>query len=163
MDDSGPSAIEGTGTFHPQHWYEVTRTCRVRYTYPEAVTVVVAQGDKSVPQGVTFVGTEGELFVDRKKIKSKPDSIAREPISDSDINLPVSADHHQNFLDCVKSRKLPICDVEIGHRSATVCHLGNIAIRLGRKIAWDPTTEAIPGDPEAARMLLRPYRSPWTI
>ena len=56
-----------------------------------------------------------------------------------------------------------VCDVAIGHRSATVCHLGNIAIRTGRKIAWDPAAETIVGDPEAAKMLSRPYRTPWRL
>ena len=62
-----------------------------------------------------------------------------------------------------KKRKPPICDVEIGHRSATVCHLGNIAIRTGRKLTWDATKETIVGDNEAAAMLSRPYRSPWVL
>jgi hypothetical protein len=79
------------------------------------------------------------------------------------VKLYVSSNHHQNWLECVKTRKLPICDVEIGHRSATVCHLGNIAIRTGRKIAWDPAKETIVGDPEAAAMLSKPYRSPWKL
>jgi Oxidoreductase family, C-terminal alpha/beta domain len=63
----------------------------------------------------------------------------------------------------VKSRAKPICDVEIGHRSATVCHLGNIAIRLGRKINWDPVKEIIVGDEEAAKWVSRPYRAPWSL
>ena len=63
----------------------------------------------------------------------------------------------------MKSRELPICDVEIGHRSATVCHLGNIAVRLGRKIKWDPSAEQIVGDPEAAKWVDRPKRGPYTI
>ena len=80
-----------------------------------------------------------------------------------DVKLYVSTNHHQNWLECVKTRKPPVCDVEIGHRSATVCHLGNIAIRTGRKITWDPAREAIVGDPEAAAMLSKPYRSPWKL
>ena len=162
-DDSGPVAIEGTATFHPEYWYEVTKSCRVTYAYADGVTVVVAQGDKSVPQGVTFVGSEGEIFVDRKKITSKPDGIAKETLSASDVHLYVSKNHQQNFLECVKTRQKPICDVEIGHRSATVCHLGNIAVRTGKKIQWDPAAEKITGDDQAARMLSRPYRAPWTI
>jgi hypothetical protein len=63
----------------------------------------------------------------------------------------------------VKSRKLSICDVEVGHRSATVCHLGNIAIRTGRKITWDAKTEQIVGDKEANAMLTKPYRKPWSL
>ncbi|HEU5116032.1 MAG TPA: gfo/Idh/MocA family oxidoreductase, partial [Isosphaeraceae bacterium] len=78
-----------------------------------------------------------------------------------DVHLYVSKEHHQNWLDCIKSREKPICDVEIGHRSATVCHLGNIAVRIGRKLTWNPEKEEIVGDSEAADMLRRPYRKPW--
>jgi hypothetical protein len=70
-------------------------------------------------------------------------------------------DHVRNFLDCIKSRKQPLADVESGHRVATVCHLANISLRVGRKIRWDAGTEEIIGDPEAAKMLVRPYRAPW--
>ena len=70
---------------------------------------------------------------------------------------------HQNWLECIRSRKRPAADVEIGHRSATVCHLGNIAILTGRKLTWDPVKEEIVGDPEAARRVSRPYRAPWRL
>src|SRR5262249_40262819 len=69
--------------------------------------------------------------------------------------------HARNFLDCVKSRKQPISALESGHRVATVCHLANLSLRLGRKIRWDADKEEIVGDPEAAKMLVRPYRAPW--
>jgi hypothetical protein len=127
------------------------------------VTVVVGQEQPDIPQGVTFIGTDGSIFVDRRKITSTPAGLAKEPLSSSDVHLEVSRNHHQNFLDCVRSRKKPIADVEIGHRSATVCHLGNIAIRLRRKVRWDPTKEQFVGDEQASAMLARPYRSPWTI
>ena len=64
-----------------------------------------------------------------------------------------------NFLDCVKSRKIPAADISIGHRSATVCHLGNIAVRAKKKIQWDPKTETIVGDPEASKWLTKEYRA----
>jgi predicted dehydrogenase len=163
MDESGPVSTEGTATFHPEHWYEVTQTCRVTHTYANGVTLVVGQGQKDIPGGVTFIGSEGRLFVDRGKITSDPAGIDKEPLSASDVHLAVSTNHHQNFLDCMKSRKRPIADVEIGHRSATVCHLGNIVVRLGRKVAWDPSSERIVGDDHAAAMLSRPYRKPWAV
>ena len=79
------------------------------------------------------------------------------------MQLYASKSHHGNWLDCIRSRKLPIADVEIGHRSATVCHLGNIAIRTGRKIKWDPVREQIVDDKDAAAMVSRPYREPWKL
>ncbi len=163
MDKSGPIAIEGTAKYHPDKLYEVPMSMRITYAYEDGVRVILGQDQKDIPQGCTFIGSGGEVFVDRSKIRSKPDGIVKEPLSASDVHLDQSKNHHQNFLDCMKTRKLPICDVEIGHRSATVCHLGNIVARLGRKIAWNPWNETIVGDAEAAGMLSRPYRSPWTI
>jgi predicted dehydrogenase len=69
--------------------------------------------------------------------------------------------HVRNFLDCVRSRKEPLADLESGHRVATVCHLANISLRLGRRVRWDATREEIVDDAEASRMLVRPYRAPW--
>jgi predicted dehydrogenase len=69
--------------------------------------------------------------------------------------------HVRNFLDCVKSREDPVSDLESGHRVATVCHLANLSLRLGRKLKWNAARETIVGDNEAARMLERPYRAPW--
>jgi predicted dehydrogenase len=160
-DDSGPVAIEGLATFHPEGWYEVPMTSRVDFTYDDGVVVRCEQGTKGIRGGVTFEGERGTIFVTRGKLESDPDEIAREPLSAGDTRLYVSRDHHANWLECIRSREKPICDVEIGHRSATVCHLGNIACRLGRKIAWDPAREEITGDSEAAAMVRRPYREPW--
>jgi hypothetical protein len=79
------------------------------------------------------------------------------------VHLYKSDSHFGNWLECIKTRQLPICDVAIGHRSATVCHLGNIAIRTGRKLSWNPDTEEIIGDDEGAQLANRPYRSPWQL
>lgn len=162
-DDSGPVSTEGTATFDPKHEYEVATTCRVTHTYDDGITLVVGQLQEGIPVGVTFLGSEGTLFVNRGKLTSSPPEIARAKPSSDAVHLEVSDDHHANFLDCVKTRKPPIADVAIGHRSATICHLGNIAIRAGRKIRWDPKAEAIVGDEAAAAMLWRPYREPWTL
>jgi predicted dehydrogenase len=163
MDDSGPSAVEGKAEFQPQRWFEVPTACRVYFSYPGDVTLIVGQSQKDVPQGVTFIGSAGRVFVDRRKITSEPAGIVQQEPSASDVRLYESANHHKNFLDCVRSRKRPIADVEVGHRSATVCHLGNIAVRLGRRVQWDPSAERVVGDEQAAAMLARPYRAPWTL
>jgi predicted dehydrogenase len=159
-DESGPSKIEATAKFHPEHWYEVPMTSRIEYTYDDGVKVVVEQGTK-MAGGCTFHGEKGKLYVTRGKIDSTPAGLLADAPAELPVKLEVSKDHHQNWLDCIRSRNKPICDVAIGHRSATVCHLGNLAIRLGRPITWDPKAETIVGDPEAAAMLSRPYRSPW--
>jgi predicted dehydrogenase len=161
-DDTGPIATEGTATFNAEKLYEVTDTFRITHTYANGVKVLVGQQQKDVPGGTTFIGDKGRIFVNRGKLTADPDDILKLADKEWPIRLAVSNDHHQNFLDCVKSREKPICDVEIGHRSATVCHLGNIVCRLGRGIQWDPKSEEIIGDTEAQAMADKAYRKPWT-
>ena len=163
MDASGPISVEGTATFHPQKWYEVTESCRLTHTYANGTKLIVGQSQKDIPAGATFIGEKGRIFVTRGKITSDPKEILEQPNGNDTVQLYKSADHHRDFLNCLRSRELPICDVEIGHRSATVCHLSNLVARLGRKITWDPVQETIVGDAEAAAMLSRPYRTPWTL
>ncbi len=163
VDDTGPIKVEGQATFHQQKWHEVTETCRITYTYANGTVMVVGQKQADVPGGTTFIGTKGRIFVNRGKLKSTPDGILREPLGDKDVRLYASGNHYQDFLECLTSRKLPICDVEIGHRTATACHLGNISCRLGRAIRWDPVQEKVLGDEKAQAMTSRPYRSPWKI
>jgi predicted dehydrogenase len=163
MDESGPVSVEGTAAFHPDNWYEVTMACRLTSTYANGVKLIVGQGQKDIKGAVTFIGEKGRIHVDRSKITSDPKELLEEPLGEDAVRLYSSANHHVNFLDCIKSRKLPICDVEIGHRSATVCHLNNLVARLGRKIQWDAKSETIVGDDEAAAMLSRPYRQPWRL
>ncbi len=124
--------------------------------------MISEQGGKPGPN-VLFEGEKGSIAVSRGKISSDPPEILKETLGKGDVHLYVSKNHHRNWLDCIKSRALPICDVAIGHRSATVCHLGNIAVRTGRKLTWDPVAQTIVGDPEAEKMLSRPYRAPWKL
>ena len=160
-DESGPISAEARETrYHKDNWYETPEWCEVTYQYANGVTVVCGQGQ---PGGTTFEGENGSIQVTRKVLKAKPETVANFEIGANGVHLYESADHYGNFLDCVKSRKLPICDVAIGHRSATVCHLGNIAIRTGRKIQWDPVKEEIVGDDAAAQMVERAYRDPWKL
>lgn len=159
MDNSGPISAEGTATFHPEKVHEVTETCHITFTYANGVKVQLGQGQKGIPEGVTFVGSKGRLAVNRGRLTSDPKEIAETSLESSSLTkLYQSSDHTKNFLDCIRSRELPICDVEIGHRSATVCHLGNLVARLGRPIKWDPTQEMIVGDSEAQAMTDKPYR-----
>src|SRR5262245_54665626 len=160
MDESGPISAEGTATYHKDGWFETPERCSITYHYANGVKVICANGEKS---GCTCIGDKGKIFVARGKIESTPGEILKEELRDTDVHLYASKSHHGNWLECIRSRKLPIADAEIGHRSATVCHLGNIAIRSGRKITWDPTKEQIVGDQEAAAMVSRPYREPWKL
>jgi len=163
-DESGPVAVEATATFNKDGWFETPESSRIVYTYDDGVKILCEQGTGSTyKEGCLFEGDKGTIYVSRERIDSKPDGIAGEPLGKGDVHLEVSQDHYRNWLDCIKSRAKPICDVAVGHRSATVCHLGNIAIRLGRPIRWDPVKEQVVGDTEAAAMQSRPYRAPWTL
>src|SRR6202007_227365 len=104
--------------------------------------------------GVTFVGSEGTVYVNRGKIETDPVSLKDSTICPDEIHLYESDDHFRNFIDCVLSRGPTAAPVEVAHRSITICHLGNIAMRLGReRLRWDPRTEQIIGDDEANAML----------
>ena len=161
-DNTGPIATEGVATYHPQGFHDVTETCRITHTYSSGVQVIVGQKQSDIPGGTTFLGSKGQLHVNRGKLSSDPSEIVEQPVEDLPIQLARSTNHVGNFLECIKTRELPICDVEIGHRSATVCHLGNIVARLGRSIRWDPAAEQIAGDAEAQAMTDKDYREPWS-
>ena len=159
-DDSGPVTIEGRARYHAQRWYEVPEWCEVTYKYADGTTVICSNDNKL---GVQFEGEKGIIYVNRGTLLAEPEELL-EPLGEqTPPALPVSRDHHQNWFEAIKTRQQPIGNVVVGHRSATVCHLGNIAILTGRKIRWDPVDEKIIDDSEAAKMLSRPYRHPWQL
>jgi hypothetical protein len=101
--------------------------------------------------------------VTRGHIDANPKSLLTSTISPAEIHLYESNNHKGNFLECVKSRAETIAPVEVGHRSCTICLLGDIAMRLGRKLKWDPKLEQFIDNAEANRVLARPMRSPWRV
>ncbi len=155
MDNSGPVEVL------PADGKEIKT---LTYRYPNGA-VMMNGLPKDAPEGngVLFVGDSGKVFVSRGQIKTWPEEMVRIPTAANEIQLYRSNNHIGNWVDCIKSRDLPICDVEVGARSVTVCHLGNIAQWLQRPIKWNPQTEQIEGDPEAARWVDRPHRSPWHV
>ncbi|MFQ5504838.1 MAG: Gfo/Idh/MocA family protein [Planctomycetota bacterium] len=154
----GPVRVEASGVFPADNFYETAVDFDVRYEYANGVRVRVAGSGRN---GVTFRGSAGELFVSRSEIRATPAEILDSEAGP--IRLYESRDHHRNWIDCIRSRRPPVSDAEIGHRSATVCHLGNIAMALGRKLVWDPAAERFPEDEAANRLLHKPMRSPWTL
>lgn len=159
-ETGGPVEVEGRGTFPTKGLYNVATDFNVTYRYENGVILECKSDGEN---GVTFEGTNGKVFVSRGRIAAEPAEILDNEIGTGSVKLYESRDHHGNWVDCMHSRKRPIADVEIGHRSATVCHLGNIALRLGRKLKFDPRTEQFVGDTEANRMLWRPMRAPYTL
>jgi hypothetical protein len=113
--------------------------------------------------GVKFLGTDGWIWVTRGAIEASEPEILVEPLGSGARRLPVSDNHMANFFASVASREQPICDAEIGHRSASVCHLGVIAMRLGRELQFDPLSETFVGDTQANEWLSREMRKPWSL
>jgi hypothetical protein len=153
-DDSGP-------TFFFPKGYEGSE--QMGFSYRDGPTVY---RDRPRPSGtmIHFVGEKGWVGVSRgAQLVTDPPHLRDRPLGPDATRLYTSNGHHQNWLDCVKTRGRPIADVEIGHRTATVCHLSAIAERLNRPIRWDPASEQIVGDAEAARWLDRPRRAPYTL
>jgi hypothetical protein len=126
--------------------------------YANGVTVIHGGGG-----GITFRGDKGKIYVDRGKITSDPDTILKEPLTDRDIKVYRSPGHKQDWLSCIKSRKDPICRAEVGARSVTVCHLGNLAYWNKRKLRYDPKTWQFVGDAEANTWLDRERRAPYLL
>lgn len=165
MDESGPVSAEGTATFNPDGWYETPDTTNIKYTYDNGVVLNCRQvpDTKSKKQGTEFIGEKGSLFVYRGGIIANPPELLKEVDVPKIVNRDANIAHVNNFIDCIKTREKPAADISIGHRSATVCHLGNIALRTGKKIQWDPEQETIVGDAEAAKWLSKEYRKPYEL
>jgi predicted dehydrogenase len=154
---SGPVEVEGEGTF-PDDWLNNTATdFEFRCSYAEGYTMIVSS---KLPHGVRFEGTDG--WIDLEGGASSP-SLKKEPIGPNETRLYASNEHYQNFVDCIRTRQRTAAPVEIAHRSISVAHLGNIAMKLRRTIRWDPGNERIIDDGTADRMLARPMRTPWSV
>jgi predicted dehydrogenase len=134
---------------------------RVRMRYANGVVVRLEPGEPAA--GGVFIGDEGKIRIGNNTVSSNPEDIVRTPPEQLKTRLPVSDNHLKNWFDCIKSRQRPMSDVEIGHRSAIVCHLGNIVRWVGRPLRWDPDREIFPGDDEANAYLNRPARAPYGL
>jgi predicted dehydrogenase len=174
MDNSGPLSVEGTAK-HPvpfkdgyptvDNEYNTAIEFLVTCMFPNGVEMVIRH---DTDNGILFEGTEGKFFVNRGKLEGKPvDDLKEKPLPEDAIakvykgKQPTS--HMQNFFDCIKTREQPISDVYTHHRAMTTCHLANIAIRIGRKLQWDPETEQIVGDKDAQQWQAREQRKGYEI
>ena len=111
--------------------------------------------------GAIFWGEKGKLTIDRAICKSDPPELAEDALEKPRAGF--NSNHLKNWLDCIKTRATPVADAEIGHRSATVCHLGNIARATGRRLRWDPVKELFPDDKDANALLDRARRQPYEL
>lgn len=162
-DDTGPVMIRGMGERNPfgsRHtsFFDID----VDFEYASGVTMHL----KSGKNGVTFYGTEGQLYVNRGEIYTTPKELIRWHTKDLPISMRhTKGGHFQNWFACVRSRKPEMlhAGVEIGHRSATLCHLSNIAIELKRPLKWDPVQESFVQDAHANALRNRPTRDEWVV
>jgi len=162
---TGPVEIESNGCELPADGiYDAPVAYKFTATFANGAKMIVANA-KQQPKGMgaRWIGDRGWIWVDRSGIDAEPKSLLRDKIGANELHLYKSRDHHQNFLDCVRTRRETITPAEVAHRSASIGHLGQIAMMTGRKIRFNPATEEILGDPGASAMLGRAYREPWAL
>jgi predicted dehydrogenase len=162
-DETGPVEMEGRGEFPTSGIYNSPTRYYLRAKYADGTPMIIAGGYEEIWSGTKWIGEYGWVWVDRGQFETEPEGLKREILGPGDIRLYTSRDHWQNFLDCVRSRGQTIAPAETAHRSASVGHVGVIAMAVGRKIRWDPETETIIDDPEAERLLGHSYRKPWQL
>lgn len=164
-DDSGPVEIEGHGLFPTTGLF--TTATKVDFTCRYANDVLLrcrTRYDGISDGNVRFFGERGWIDVSRSSSRSSDPQLLKDVTARmGDLKLPTSSNHHDNFLRSIRSREKPISDVEIGHRTTTVCNLGNIAMLLDRKLKWDPVKEEFIDDAMANRMRSRSMRGPWSL
>jgi len=171
----GPVAVEGKALATPiPGGYTAISEYDVKFTYGNGVVhqarttkADTIYGGVEDPQGqrngVRFEGTNGWLWVNRSDLRASDKALIDTPLPDNAQRLYKSDDHMGNFFDCVRSRRLPVCEAEVGHRGASICHLGAIALRTGLALQWDPAAEKFVGNNanEANGFLLRQMRKPY--
>ena len=176
MDVDAPSSVSAVGgKFCLTDNRETPDTIVASYQYPGFVMTYenrVCNGRdlNGHGYGIEFYGSDGTLFVDRSGFEITPEKLGRgdqavdRTLATTRTSIPDNPSHARNFIDCVKSRALPICDVEIGHRSSSTAILGNLALRSGSTVVWDAKGEKITnGNRKAEGLLDREYRKPWTL
>jgi predicted dehydrogenase len=178
---TGPTELEAEATFptdDPSYTglWDVHGEFNVTAKYANGVTMLISG---EYPNGIRFEGDEGWIFVTRGSgvTESDPDSgeepdaplkasnpaILDSEIGPDEIHLYESQEQHDNWLRCIKSRELTVAPAEIAHRSCSACLISHIAMKLPRKLHWDPVNERFKNDDEANSMLSRSQRSPWGI
>ena len=164
--------VEGTGVIDKQGSNDAVHDWDVRIRFASGVTM--SYWATGVPKDehprlaklnnyAQLIGTEGWIAVYYASMDCEPQSLRDAPLSSDDLRLPEGEGQERNFIECVRTRQTPVSNIDDAVRSDLVSHLGDIAIRAGHKITWDPVKEEIIGDAEASRMLTRAMREPWQI
>lgn len=161
-DDSGPVTFTASGKRNEGSVYDAFMDYEFTNTYADGVQLV---GRNQSPRGLKIVGEQGSIFVNVHgcELEADPPRLLESLPRVEELTIGFSPGHHQNFVDCIRSRQQPIAHAEIGCRTATICHLNNLAMSLGRTLKWDPQTESVIDDPEANRLLTPQMREPWKL
>jgi predicted dehydrogenase len=150
MDDSGPVMVTPPDKDHPF----------LTYQYANGITMT---HEPMGNQGVTFVGSSGTVHVMRGTLETTPASLKDKVIGPDEKHVYQSPDHYKDFLQAMRNRTKPVADVEIGHRTATVCNIGNLAYDLKRPLQWNPHKEEFKNDDEANQQRGREMRKEWVV
>jgi hypothetical protein len=176
-DHTTPVSVEGTG--EPYHDIRDTLTTyEIEYKYANGVKMQLmdlvtarkrywqfqfGESVRGVSVGLILIGTEGWVWVSRVGMRTHPESLVRTVFGPNDVRVLRSDDHPQNLLDAIRTGQPTVCPVEVGAHDEMICQMGDIAVRMGRKLQWDPVKEAFVNDEAANRKLSRVMRSPWRL
>jgi predicted dehydrogenase len=161
-DDTGPVEFDATGSDNQHGLYDAFMDYKFVNTYAGGVRMI---GSTEGPRGLKFEGAGGWIFIHIHggKLEASEPALLTTKTETLKVHIGRSPGHYRNFLDSVKSRQRPFADAEIGHRTATICHLNNLGMKLGRKLKWDPEKEKVINDAEANLLLAPKMRAPWSL
>jgi predicted dehydrogenase len=169
---AGPWEVEGTGVIPPEGCNDAVVDWDVRLRFARGVRMtfqawgVSGETDPRLARTGNYaqiLGTEGWVALSYMGLITEPESLRRTVLGPRDVHLPASPGHEANFLECVRTRRTPVDPIDDAVRSDLISQVSDIAIRLGRKVVWDPVREEFPNDPDAARMMTRAHRAPWGL
>jgi hypothetical protein len=177
MEHSGPLEVWGHADFPKSGLWDVHGIFKTEALYANGVKMIVSN---EIPNGIKFEGTKGWIFVSRgdyqvtssdpsgattqaKKLDASDPKIIQSVIGPNEFHFPVSKEHHGNWLEGIRDNKAPIAPVEEAHRACSTCLVHHIAMKLGRKVYWDPVKEQFKNDDQANAMLSRPQRKPYVL
>lgn len=162
MFASGPIELQGTAVFPTQGLANTSMTWKVDILANDGTRMIFTD-DRTQPHGVRFEGEQGWVHVVRGGIQAEPASLLKAKLKPNDTRLYESRSHHGNFLECIRTRRDPVSNVDAGFAATVMTIVSDITTRLERKLIWDWNTEQFAGDDVANSMLRRPMRSPWTL
>lgn len=163
-DETGPIEVGGFGVFPQTGLFTSPTRVDFMVRYKDGTPMRVRTRTDGVFDGnIVFHGENGWIDVSRSKLKASDPKLLEATFDEGAKRVYVSTSHMGNFLDCIRNRKRCVSDLAIGHRTTTICNLGNIAMQLKRKLRWDPAKETFIDDIQANRLLQRPMRAPWAL